>query len=404
MTIFGYELFAIIGFVIAAYAIVANDAIQTLGTFLASNSKRSWVTLWIFACAIIIGVMAYGWFTYDGDIAFGRLNSIPYPENGIQWWHALPPLALLILTRFGVPVSTTFLVLTIFALTGGAATEGVMESMLIKSALGYLVAFGAGAIVWIIISNVFEKWVGKSHIDDHAGGLWTIPVVAAVVGVIAYLLVSGPSIPNIAGANWPVVAAVVGFGVVVGYLTRTMNTWIVLQWMSTAFLWSQWLMQDLANIFVFLPRETVVDANGDVQVTFSLTMLIFATGLMLFLHALIFRARGGEIQKIVLSKTNTSDIRAATIVDFIYALVLMYFKEINDIPMSTTWVFLGLLAGRELAIAFVAAMREKISALWDVISDAFRALIGLAVSVILALALPAAAQGQLPAIIQGLLP
>ena len=185
MTIFGYELFAIIGFMIAAYAIVANDAIQTLGTFLASNSKRSWVTLWIFACSIIVGVMAYGWFAYDGDIAFDRLNSIPYPEAGIQWWHALPPLALLILTRFGVPVSTTFLVLTIFALTGGAATEGVMESMLIKSALGYLVAFGAGAVVWIIISNVFEKWVGRSHIDDHAGGLWTIPVVAAVVSVAA---------------------------------------------------------------------------------------------------------------------------------------------------------------------------------------------------------------------------
>lgn len=31
---------AIIGFLLAAYSIVANDAIQTLGTFLSSNAKR----------------------------------------------------------------------------------------------------------------------------------------------------------------------------------------------------------------------------------------------------------------------------------------------------------------------------------------------------------------------------
>ena len=28
-------------------------------------------------------------------------------------------------------------------------------------------------------------------------------------------------------------------------------------------------------------------------------------------------------------------------------------KELNDIPMSTTWVFVGLLCGRELAMATV---------------------------------------------------
>ena len=32
------EIFMIIGFALAAYAIVANDSIQTLDTFLASNS------------------------------------------------------------------------------------------------------------------------------------------------------------------------------------------------------------------------------------------------------------------------------------------------------------------------------------------------------------------------------
>lgn len=129
-------VFSIVGFLIAAYSIVANDAIQTLGTFLSSNAKRPWLILWAYACSIIVAVMLWGWFMGGQDIAFGRLNSLPYPEAGVQWWHAIPPLFLLVLTRYGVPVSTTFLVLTIFALTGGAETEGVLPKMLTKSALG----------------------------------------------------------------------------------------------------------------------------------------------------------------------------------------------------------------------------------------------------------------------------
>ena len=60
---------------------------------------------------------------------------------------------------------------------------------------------------------------------------------------------------------------------------------------------------------------------------------------------------GATIKK--LSKTNTKYVRSATLVDLIYALILWYFKGYNDIPMSTTWVFVGLLAGRELAFATI---------------------------------------------------
>jgi len=42
----------------------------------------------------------------------------------------------------------------------------------------------------------------------------------------------------------------------------------------------------------------------------------------------------------------------ATIVDIIYAAILYYFKDMNKIPMSTTWVFLGCIAGRELGMSF----------------------------------------------------
>ena len=337
----GLELFALIGFLIAAYSIVANDAIQTLGTFLSSNSRAPWWVLWLYACSIIVAVMLYGYFVLNSDIAFGRLNRIPYTDTGIEWWHALPPAVLLILTRFGIPVSTTFLVLTIFTLTGGAATEGVLFDMLLKSGVGYIVALFSGGLVYILVANSWERWV-------HSTLERPIPLF-----------------------------------------------WIVLQWLSTAFLWSQWLIQDLANIFVFLPRSTVTDGAGT-QVSFEPGMLVLATVVMLLLHAWIFATRGGEIQKIVTSKTNITDIRAATLVDFIYGLILVVFKEVNDVPMSTTWVFLGLLAGREIAIAYISGLRSRKEAAFDVATDAARAGFGLAVSVVLAISLPWAATGKFP--------
>ena len=52
-----------------------------------------------------------------------------------------------------------------------------------------------------------------------------------------------------------------------------------------------------------------------------------------------------------MDKTGTRYARSATIINVIYAAVLYYFKELNDLPMSTTWVFVGLLCGRELAIS-----------------------------------------------------
>ena len=58
-----------------------------------------------------------------------------------------------------------------------------------------------------------------------------------------------------------------------------------------------------------------------------------------------------QYRKVVLDKTGTRYARSATIINTIYAAVLYYFKELNDLPMSTTWVFVGLLCGRELAIS-----------------------------------------------------
>ncbi len=338
----GIEWLGVIGFGLAAYSVVANDAIQTLGTFLRSNQHRHWGILWAFAGAILIAVTVYGFYQYNSDVAFGRLNRIPYPEGGIQWYHVIPPAVLILLTRMSVPVSTTFLVLTMFALTGGATTDGVLGSMLLKSALGYAVAFGAAVVIYTLISRSYERWIANTQEK------------------------------------------------------RPATYWYVLQWMTTAFLWWQWLAQDLANIFVFLPRDTTVLANGETQVTIAATTVAWGTFLALGLLAYTFSQRGGKIQEIVNTKTNTQDPRVGTVVDIMFGIILLIFKEMNDIPMSTTWVFLGLIAGRELTVAYIGALRDRTEAMRDVTKDAGRLLFGLTVSVALAFFIPWAATGSMP--------
>ena len=100
-------LWMTIGFMLAAYSVVANDSVQTLGTWIASNSdKFKWYTMWGAASAVLLGTLWYGWAANGGDISFGRLNKIPWQE--VQWYHATAPAILLLLTRVGVPVSTSF--------------------------------------------------------------------------------------------------------------------------------------------------------------------------------------------------------------------------------------------------------------------------------------------------------
>ena len=310
----------VVGFLLAAYSVVANDSIQTLGTFLASNAGRPWWLLWLFASGILLAVLLYGWFVNGGDPAYGRLEAFPVPAGGVSWIHAIPPLALLILTRFGVPVSTTFLVLTVFAVTGGE--PGNLGLMLTKSALGYVVAFAAAITLFLLVFKRATEYFHRTR---------------------------GAEIPRY---------------------------WDVLQWASTGFLWSQWLIQDLANIFVYLPREL------------SVNWLLFGILALVAMQGYIFYQFGGEIQKIVTSKTDTTDIRAATIIDVIYGIVLLVFKEMSHIPMSTTWVFLGVLAGREFALSVYLADTSTKGTARKVISDALKALSGLLVSIALAFGLP----------------
>ena len=299
-------LYTIIGFGLAAYSVIANDSVQTLGTFMASNQRFKWYFLAIAASSVLAFTLIYGWYINDGDISYGRLNKIPYQT--IKWYHAAAPLVLVLLTRVGVPVSTTFLVLSAFASTV------VLEKVLMKSVIGYGLAAFVSYLLWITISKFINEKFDRVPANQR-------------------------------------------------------RAWVIAQWLTTGFLWYTWLSHDVANIAVFLPRQL------------SPLQLLICIVLLSSLLFYIFWEKGGRIQKIVYSKTGTRYTRSATIIDFVYAIILLYFKQYNDIPMSTTWVFVGLLCGRELAIATMNK-EYKLRYVFPIIGkDFLKMIFGLAVSV-----------------------
>lgn len=316
----------ILGFALAAYSVVGNDVIQTLGTFLTSNQERPWWVLWLYAGGImavilIIGYSGLGGWLGGNDVTFDRLDKIDIPDK-LTIWYLLPPIVLLIITRIGIPVSTTFLILSFFSIKS-------LPGMVFKSLLGYAVAISFALFFYLLVSKLTEKKFRELPLDNSSS-FWT-----------------------------------------------SKKFWVAAQWFSTAFLWSQWLTQDLANIFIYLGRPEQI---GIGEFILALVILVALVGV-------IFYQRGGAIQRIVTSKSNTSDIRSATFIDLSYGLVLLLFKQNMlglweaKLPMSTTWVFLGLLAGREIAMRYRLGPKPDKTLSYMLFSDIGKATIGLVVSV-----------------------
>ncbi len=160
-----------------ALAVFANDAIQTLGTFLSSNSHRPWWILWLYACSILVAVLVYGWWANYGDVAYGRLEKFPEPADGITWIHAIPPIFIVLLTRYGIPVSTTFLILTVSAPTN-------MQAILIKSVMGYGVAFVVGIAVYFAVARLIESRFISTHSPGRNPGWYWVVLQWASTGFL----------------------------------------------------------------------------------------------------------------------------------------------------------------------------------------------------------------------------
>ena len=320
-----------LGFLFAAYAAVANDSIQTLGTFIASNQDKKWWVLWMFIGGVFLATHSYSWFfsdfvgafdaegnpigdgIADGDVSHGRLLAKGFEESPTEF-HFLQiaaPIFLLILTRLRMPVSTTFILLTSFA-----ASPAAVGKVMAKSMSGYVLAFFMGLIIFSAIAKISQKYfTGKAK-----------------------------------------------FG------------WTIAQWITTGSLWSVWLTQDAANIAVYLPRSLSFAQFAG-----------FAGALFIGLGFLLYY-KGGRIQKIVTEKSVVTDVRFATLVDFVYCIILFYFKLYSQVPMSTTWVFIGLLGGRELGMALRRSGSNSVSkSIKLILKDFSFAMIGLVVSIAIAI-------------------
>jgi hypothetical protein len=269
--------------------------------------------LWIFVGGIFFFTMFYSWITLGGDVSHGRLTSKGF-EIAPTEFHFLQiaaPIFLLILTRLRMPVSTTFILLTSFA-----ASPAAVGGVLAKSMSGYILSFMMGLIFFLIVAKSAKKYfTGKAN-----------------------------------------------FG------------WTIAQWITSGTLWSVWLMQDAANIAVYLPRSlNVWEFSGFTGV------VIIGLGLLLYY-------KGGRIQKIVTEKSIVTDVRFATLIDFIYCIILFYFKLHSKVPMSTTWVFIGLLAGRELGMAIMNSGENSVMKSIKLgLKDMLYALIGLIISIAIAI-------------------
>ncbi len=305
------NIYMITGFLISMYSCVSNDVIQTLGTYLTTSKKMPTWLIWAFTSAVLVITISTGWIVNNGDMSFGRLERIPYPET-FSLVHVLPPIILLFLTKYGMPVSTTFLILSIFS----ASDVSVIGMILSKSLIGYVLAVIVSILIYMIIARPVERYF--YYTADKKVSKW----------------------------------------------------WIAAKWLSTAFLWSQWLMQDAANLFVYLPRKA------------SFTQLVLVILAFTAFMWVVAYKRGGEVQKIVKMKTNVQDPRSATIIDLIYAFLLLYFIQLNNVPMSTTWVFIGLLAGREIALYNRLRFESPKKMYKHILQDLTKATIGLVVSIV----------------------
>ncbi|MFD2999842.1 hypothetical protein ACFS7Z_05690 [Pontibacter toksunensis] len=313
-----------VGFAFAGYSAIANDSIQTIGTFIVSNEDKKWYWQWLFMGSIFLGTVFYSWYVFDGDVTYQRLSSKGFDQSidSFVYLQLAAPIVLLLLTRFRIPVSTTFMLLSVFTVSSGA-----IISMVSKSLMGYVAAFVVAFIIYIALTNIIKKMVkGEAH-----------------------------------------------------------GSWVIAQWIISGFLWHTWLAQDLANVAVYLPRQLGV-----------WEFAAFAGFIFLGLGFMFFK-RGEKIQNIINEKSDVRDVRSATIIDLVYAVILYYFKEINNIPMSTTWVFVGLLAGRELGMRLRNHdSSTKFGKTFNLIGkDILSVTIGLVISIILAVAINPVIQQEL---------
>ena len=356
-------------FLLASYAVLGNDALQTLGPFLAANRgriARPWQAL--FLCAVLVAVLGLGWLAGAGDPAWGRLASFELVDP-LRWPDLIPPLAVLLLTQWGAPVSTSFLVLTAF-------TPANLPALLLHSLAGYGLALVLGLATYALVAGA-SRGLGKAAVAGTA-----VAESAVVESAVVETAVAAPVVSKLAASE------LTSSELTASELAAQPQSadplrqedgqrfWLLLQWAASGWLWSQWLIQDLANLYVYLPRRLTAP-----ELAASLAVLCLGV-------CLLTAEDGGAIQQLFTSKSGSDDPRSTTLISALYGLILFVLGRWSPLPLSTTWVFLGLLGGRELALGWQRRRRGQAPWAAGLSTDLFKAGLGLAVSLVVALSVP----------------
>ena len=431
-----------VGFIFAAYAAIANDSIQTLGTFIASNQDKKWWVLWIFIGGIFIATMSYSWLTVDeaGVTVFTQenkeelldktlINISKKDNNYVEWniqetdfegssnyeteylnedygtcfyinennelchvynvskkdtestynqYETLFFLNLVTQEKGTVDLSTKTNLdgnETIEKLVYKLYPDGIVDgdvSHARLSAKGFEKSprnfhfLQIAAPIFLLILTRLRMPVSTTFIL-----LTSFAVGPAAVGKVLAKSMSGYVLAFALGLIFFMLVARISRKYFVG---KAHFGWTITQWITSGTLWAVWLTQDAANIAVYLNRSMG-------QGSFLAFITIIAIGLGLLLYF-----KGGRIQKIVTEKSVVTDVRFATLIDFIYCIILFYFKLHSKVPMSTTWVFIGLLAGREIGMALMkSGENSMLKSIKLGLKDMIYALIGLVVSIVIAI-------------------
>ena len=458
-----------VGFLFAAYAAIANDSIQTIGTFIASNQDKKWWVLWIFIGGIFCLTMFYSWSQVDEtgmtlfaekvdkDISAENRNLAFYGNHTVKddgsvklkgsksegpsinleldaasktvsW--SVPKTDITGSAQYTTDFSNIDYGLSFFLNAQGQLCE--VTNLIKESDLKPGIKNTFNKYVQVDYINLITKEAGSKEIsyDDKnkeslkislfgdnvvdgdvsharlsAKGFEKAPtnfhflqVSAAIFLLILTRLRMPVSTTFILLTSFAATAGAVGkvlaksmsgymmafilgfvFFMIVAkaskkyFVGKAKPWWTVAQWITTGSLWATWLTQDAANIAVFLPRKL-----SGLEFFGFISVVTIGLGILLYY-------KGGRIQKIVTEKSVVTDVRFATLIDLIYCVILFYFKLHSKVPMSTTWVFIGLLAGRELGMSMMKTGSHTIlSGLKLALKDVTFALIGLAVSIAIA--------------------
>ena len=427
-----------VGFLFAAYAAIANDSIQTIGTFIASNQDKKWWVLWVFIGGIFISTMSYSWFTvdqngltlftpkfetkaeqekFDSEIKDLAIQLSPQDNNHVSW--NVPGTQIDGSENYesnylNEDYGTCFLLnkekqLCHIYDISHKENEGTYYEYLEVSFVNLTTqekgVFNFDDLIFQLFpdghidrdvsharlsAKGFEKSPRDFHFLQIAAPIFLLiltrlrmPVSTtfilltsfaigpAAVGKVLAKSMSGYILSFLLGITFFMLVAKASKKYFTG---KAKFGWTIAQWITSGTLWAVWLTQDAANIAVYLNRSM----DGGSFFGF-ITIIVIGLGLLLYF-------KGGRIQKIVTEKSVVTDVRFATLIDLIYCVILFYFKLHSKVPMSTTWVFIGLLAGRELGMALMKTGDNSIlKSIKLGVKDMSYALIGLIISIAIAI-------------------